>query len=59
VLVLTSEEEEVMGLGGEKDDMMEEVPPDNKVLRSGLTRGDEAAVWAAGMSAIGKSRGLT
>lgn len=53
---MPSEEEEAMGFGGEKDDMTEEVPPDDEVPRSGLTRGDEVAAWAAGMLAVGKSR---
>jgi hypothetical protein len=43
--------------GGGKDDMTEDVPPDEDMPRSGLTRGDEAVAWAAGMLLMGESRG--
>ena len=45
--------------GGGKDDTTEDVSPDEVVPRSGLTRGDKAVAWAAGMLLMGKLRGLT
>ena len=45
--------------GGGKDNTMEDVSPDEAVPKSGLTRGDEAVAWAAGMLLMGESRGLT
>ena len=52
-------EEDVLGSGGEKDDTTEEVLPNKEVLILGLTRGDKVVAWAAGMLAIGESRGPT
>ena len=51
-------EEALRSDGGGKDDMTEDVPPDEEVLRSGLTRGDEAVAWAVGMLLMGKLIGL-
>jgi len=55
-----SKDEEALRLdGGGKDDTTEDGPPDEDVPRSGLTRGDEAVAWVAGMLLMGESRELT